>query len=313
MEFRQLRYFVAVAEEGNIGRAALRLNVSQPPISRQIQALEHELGATLLYRTPKGVELTEAGRVFFEDAQKVLAHSKTAMDRTRAAHRGELGQLDVGFFGSTIYQAVPQALRAFRRDRPEIEVSLTRMGKAEQVHALREGRIHVGFGRYFNDTDGLVVEAISEERLYAVLPEDNVAPGQTQTEFSEIARLPVVLYPSGDRPSFADEIISLLRAAKVSFEVANVASDSSSALAMVACGSCCTIVPEAIAALSYPSVRYLPIADCDTRIPAACMYLERDRAPVLEEFLRVLRAIWVGQQSMSTDRDPTNSSSRSSR
>lgn len=293
MEFRQLRYFVAVAEEGNIGRAAHRLNVSQPPISRQIQALEYELGAALLTRTPKGVELTEAGRVFYLDAQKVLAQAKNAMDRTRAAERGELGRLDVAFFGSTVYQTVPLMLRAFHRAQPLIEVSLTRMGKAEQMNALRDGRIHVGFGRYYNQMDGLTVESVSNEPLFAAIPADLTLAKQDEVSFADLARLPLVLFPAGDRPSFADEIINLFRDAKVEIDVDSVATDSTAALALVASGTRCTIVPEAIAALRFPTLKYLPITDCNTLTPSSCVFLSDDQAPVLKEFLKVMRSVSV--------------------
>jgi DNA-binding transcriptional LysR family regulator len=291
MEFRQLRYFMAVAEEANIGRAALRLHVSQPPISRQIQALEHELGAALLVRTPKGVELTEAGRVFYAGAQKVLAQSKNTVERTRAADRGELGRLDVAFFGSTVYRAVPFALRAFTRARPEIDVSLVRMGKAEQVHALREGRIHVGFGRYYNQADGLVIEHMSAEPLYAAIPHDAALAQSGDVSIADLARWPVVLYPSGDRPSFADEIVGLFQSSGTEFQVDSVAADSTSALALVACGGRCTIVPESVAALRFPTLSYLPISDCPVVAPTSCIFSAENRAPVLQEFLRILRSL----------------------
>lgn len=293
MEFRQLRYFVAVAEEGNIGRAALKLNVSQPPISRQIHALEQELGANLFVRTPKGVELTDAGRVFYTDAQKVLAQTKTAVDRTRAADRGEIGRLDVAFFGTTVYRAVPVALQAFRRAKPQIDVALTRMGKAEQFNALREGRIHVGFGRYYTPSDGIVIERMSEEPLYAAIPRDLALAQSDEVTLEQLAELPLVLYPSGDRPSFADEVIRLFRGGDLDITVDSVATDSTSALALTACKALCTIVPEAIAALRFPTLTYLPISDCKSTSPTSVVFSATDQAPVLKEFLKVLRSLSV--------------------
>ncbi len=289
MEFRQLRYFVAVAEEGNIGRAAERLNVSQPPISRQIQALEYELGAQLLNRTPKGVELTEAGRIFFADAQKVLAQTKIATDRTRAADRGELGRLDVAFFGSTVYRAVPVAVRAFHRARPNIEVSLTRMGKATQVNAILDGRIHVGFARYYTAVDGLSVEQLGDEPVYAAIPSDLSIAHRPEVHLAELGKLPIVLYPAGDRPSFADEIVNMFRDENVPITVDSIADDSTAALALVACGNRCTIVPEAIAALRFPTLTYVPIAGSRAKVATSCMFLAENQAPVLKEFLKVLR------------------------
>ncbi|WP_299775075.1 LysR family transcriptional regulator [uncultured Tateyamaria sp.] len=291
MEFRQLRYFIAVAEEGNIGRAAERLHVSQPPISRQIQALEHELNAKLFVRTPKGVDLTDAGQIFLNDAKKVLAQTRTAIDRTRAAERGELGQLDLAFFGSTVYGAVPLALRAFRRAFPDITVTLTRMGKKEQVDAVRDGRIHAGFGRYFQMTDDIAAEHLVDEPLYAAVPADLALSRRKSLSLEDLNALSAVLYPSGDRPSFADEIIRVFSDEGRSLTVDTVASDSAAALAMVACGGRFTLVPQAIAAMRFPTLRYVPLNDKTLTAPSSCIFLRKNQPPVLREFLKVIRTV----------------------
>lgn len=291
MEFRQLRYFVAVAEQGNIGRAAERLNISQPPISRQIQALEHELGAKLFERTPKGVKLTEPGRIFLSDARKVLAQTRTAVDRTRAAERGELGQLDLAFFGSTVYSAVPIALRAFRRANPEINVTLTRMGKNEQVDAILDGRIHLGFGRYFSSVEGIAVKHLADEPLYAAVPADLPLARKGSVTFAELMSLSAVLFPSGDRPSFADEVIRLFSDAGRRLTVDSVASDSTAALAMVACGGRFTLVPQAIANLRFPTLRYVPLSDDALTAPSSCIMIGVNQSPVLREFLKVISTV----------------------
>nr|WP_232355766.1 LysR family transcriptional regulator [Burkholderia sp. M701] len=111
MEFRQLRYFVAAAEEGNVGAAARRLHISQPPVTRQIQALEQHLGVLLFERGARGVRLTPAGAAFLEDARRMLELGRTSVDRSRAASRGEIGQPDVGYLGTAIYQTVPACSR----------------------------------------------------------------------------------------------------------------------------------------------------------------------------------------------------------
>ena len=122
MEFRQLRYFVAVAEEGNLTAAARKLHVSQPPITRQIKQLEDELGVELLVRSSKGVQVTEAGKLFLVEAKRLLDISHTAIEKSRAAQAGELGRLDIGYFGATIYTVVPQLVRTFMTARPHISV-----------------------------------------------------------------------------------------------------------------------------------------------------------------------------------------------
>ena len=237
MEFRQLRYFLAVAETGNIGRAAERLNVSQPPVSRQIQALETEAGAALLLRTPKGVELTDAGRTFAAEAERVLSQAERTLTRTRASGRGEIGKLEVGFFGSPIYRTVPLALRAFHRARPDCEVALTRIGKREQMTAIREGRLHIGFARYYAKNPDLKVEQLGEEKLYAAVPEDLAAMLRGAVSLEQLAEYPLVLFPAGDRPGLADEVIRLIRERGVEPDIESVAEDAAAALALVASGT----------------------------------------------------------------------------
>lgn len=303
MEFRQLRYFVAVAEEGNIGQAALRLNVSQPPISRQIQALEYELGAQLLNRTPKGVNLTEAGKTFLQDARRVLAQASLAVDRTRAAHAGNIGQLDIGFFGSPVYMAIPIAMRAFQRAHPETEVSLTRMGKQEQVNALKDGRIHIGFARFYTPEADITIEKFAEERLYVALPQDLKMAEKSEVTMAEIARLPLVLFPSGDRPSFADAVLSAFSEMGITANVDSTATDSTAGLALVSSGTRCCIVPESIAALRFPTLKFLPIVDCPLRAQISCVFSNEQQAPILQQFLKCLRSISFDPDRLFTRRD----------
>ena len=115
MDLRHLRYFIAVAEEQNIGRAATRLHISQPPLTRQIQQLEEELGVLLLNRTPRGVELTQAGELFLEEARNIRSIVEQATERTQRAGQGKLGRLDVAIFGTAILDAIPKLLLAFRQ------------------------------------------------------------------------------------------------------------------------------------------------------------------------------------------------------
>lgn len=288
MEFRQIRYFVAVAEEGNIGRAARRLNVSQPPISRQIQALEYRLGAPLLIRTAKGVSLTDAGKIFLEEAKKILAQADRSIDRFQSANRGEIGRLDVAFFGSVIYNSVPNALRAFRKNIPEAEVSLSRLGKAAQIEALQEGRIHVGFGRYYSDTPGISIEKLGDEAVFVAVSKETRIPPHATLKFSDILDLPLVLFPRGGRPSYADLVVGAFRNAGIEPKVSTIAEDITSALAITGLGNACCIVPAAVASLSLPSLKFLPFDEATVRPPINCVYRTHNRPPVLKAFLETL-------------------------
>ena len=145
MELRHLRYFVIVAEESNFRRAAERLHVSQPALSKQIKDLEHELGLNLLSRYSTGVRLTAAGHVYFEEARNVLAHVQRAGAMARDAAEGRRGQLSIGNVGPISSSFMPSSLALFREKFPEVEVTLVEMGPFEQVAALESGAIHVGF------------------------------------------------------------------------------------------------------------------------------------------------------------------------
>ena len=298
MEFRQLRYFIAVAEIGSIGLAAQRLNVSQPPVSRQIQALEYELGVALLIRTPRGVELTEAGRVFYREAVKILDSTELLRKRTAEADRGAIGTLDVAFFGSPVYYAVPVALRAFRRAFPNTDVNLARMGKAEQIDAIREGRIHIGFGRYYTVEKDIALETLGEESLFAAVPRDGQLALREDVTLADLSNLPAVLFPADDRPGFADEIISVFKAASVSIAIDTFAAETMSALAQVASGNRYCIVPGSVAALGYPTLAFKPIIDCPLRAPISCVFAAGPPIPILAQFLKSLRAL-----SLSSFRD----------
>jgi DNA-binding transcriptional LysR family regulator len=127
--------------------AAARLHISQPPLTRQIQQLEEELGVTLFTRTPRGMELTQAGELFLEEARNIRALVEQATERTQRAGQGKLGRLDVAIFGSAILDAIPKLLLAFRNRHPDVKVVLHTMTKAEQIEALRQRRISVGFNR----------------------------------------------------------------------------------------------------------------------------------------------------------------------
>ena len=170
MDLRQMRYFLALAEERNFTRAAERLHMAQPPLTRQIRALEDELGATLFVRTNKGVDLTEAGQALFDEVPNLLSLAQRAKERTVAASQGLSGRLDVGIFGSGVLDVIPRILARFHAERPEVKIVLHNLTKTEQIEALRERRISVGFNRLVPPEDDLKVETILRESMTVALP-----------------------------------------------------------------------------------------------------------------------------------------------
>lgn len=289
MEFRQLRYFVVVAEERNIGAAAQRLHVSQPPISRQIKALEEELGVVLFLRTSRGVELTAAGEAFLEEASRILADASRAGERSRAAATGEYGQLEVAYFGSAIFQIVPSLLKAFTKQVPEATISLTRLNTQRQIDAVREGRIHVGFSRYYPRDPSVQIERIVDEPLLLASTADENAPREGPVPLSALEGHPIILFPRENRPSIADEVILLLKRAGIEPQVTHITDDVTSGLALTAIGAGSCLVPQSVAAIPWPGVQFNPLAACEITAPLNCAYRHTDAAPILSRFLAAMR------------------------
>ena len=164
-----MRYFLAVAEEGHMGRAANRLHLSQPPLTRHIQALEEKIGVALFVRTPKGMTLTDAGHTLLQETPNLLALAQQALERTRLAGQGLIGRLDVGLFGSGVLDVIPRILARFHQARPEVKIVLHNLTKDAQLQALRERRISVGFNRLVPQEADISVETVLREPMVVAL------------------------------------------------------------------------------------------------------------------------------------------------
>jgi DNA-binding transcriptional LysR family regulator len=288
MELRQIRYFVAVAETGNIGAAARKLHISQPPVTRQIHKLEQEIGGDLLVRTPKGVELTDAGKAFLVEAKTILAQSERAIERSRSAHLGEIGTLDVGFMGSPIYSTIPKILHYFRERSPQVSISLHRLGKQQQIDALRDGRLHVGFARYYPEEPDLQSEQVElEPPALAVAESSHVT--DSPIRLKRLKNIPLIVFPTADRPNFADTVMQIFKQAQVEPRVSQATEDLTSALALTAAGLGCCLVPATVAGLGWPGIRFMPIANAKPMIPVHCIYRGGHPSPVLSSFIDALR------------------------
>ncbi len=289
MEFRHLRYFLALADEGNFGRAAKRVHISQPPLTRQIRQLEEEFGARLFERTSKGVELTEAGRLFREEAVKILALAQQTAEKTRKAGRGQLGRLDVGIFGSAVLNVIPRLILEFRRRYPEVEVHLHTMRRPEQIEALQEGRLTVGFVRVFPDAPDMAVETVLKERLMVAINRDNELSRHREIAVRAFADQPLILFPSAPRPSLGDHVVALCHGEGFPPRIAQEVEDVVTSIALVSCGFGICVVPECATRLRLPRVVYRPLKGSGQIIELGCAYRPGDRSPILKSFLEVVR------------------------
>jgi LysR family transcriptional regulator, benzoate and cis,cis-muconate-responsive activator of ben and cat genes len=290
MDLRHLKYFIAVAEELNIGRAALRLHISQPPLTRQIQQLEEELGVQLLIRTPRGVELTQAGELFLEEARNIRSLVEQAIERTKRAGQGKLGRLDIGIFGTGILGVIPELLNLFRNTHPDVRVVLHTMSKAEQIEALRQKRINIGFNRIFTPLPDFDHLLIIKEPLYLAVNAGHPLSEQNSVSFMELSNYPLVLFPTGARPNFVDRIIQLCRNMGFTPDISQIVGDAVTGVALVAGGLGITVVPKSATALQLPGVVYRPFHDSLTAtVDLSCIYRKEDQSAILQAFLTVIQ------------------------
>jgi len=263
MELRHLRYFIAVAEEGQITRAAERLGIEQPPLSQQMRALERELGAQLLHRKPRGVEPTHAGQAFLANARAILAQIDRAFATTRRAARGEQGRISVGFTSSAPFHPfVPRVFRAFRQAYPLVGLTLEESGTTELIESLRDEGIDAAFIRTpVSDPAGLTVTPLLEETMLVALPSGHdLALRKNKDDaalpLKALAAEPFILYRRRTGPGLYDAIIAACHAAGFSPRVGQEAPRIVSTLNLVAAGLGISIVPASLQRMHMDGVVY---------------------------------------------------------
>lgn len=293
MESRQLRYFVAVARERNFTRAAGKLRIAQPPLSRAIQQLEDEFGVALIDRASRPLALTDAGRLLFEQAVQVLDRMdemKAMAARMRTAERTLLG---VGFVASTLYGYLPEVIRRYRAARPKVELSLLEMTSIEQVAALKEGRIDVGFGRIPFDDPLIDRRLLRNEMLCVALPPTHKLSSRTGLlRLEELSDDAMVVYPKTPRPSFADQVLALFRARDVKPAVVHEVRELQTALGLVAADTGVCIVPASVERLRRDNVVYRRLDEPSAVSPIIMSTRKSDRSPELVLILQLVKEMY---------------------
>ncbi|EHL91838.1 hypothetical protein HMPREF1024_03232 [Klebsiella sp. 4_1_44FAA] len=212
IELRHLRYFVAVAEELHFGRAAARLNISQPPLSQQIQILEQQTGARLFARTNRSVSLTAAGKQFLADSRQILAQVDEAAARAARLHHGETGELRIGFTSSAPFiKAVSDTLSMFRQRLPDVHILTRETNTREQIVPLSEGALDLGLLRNTQLPDTLAWERVLREPLLAMVPANHPLARQPSVSLAALAREPFVFFDPHVGTGLYDDILGLLR------------------------------------------------------------------------------------------------------
>ena len=294
MELRHLRYFVAVVEEQSITKAADKLCIAQPPLSRQIQKLEEELGITLFERGSRPVKTTEAGMFFYEHAMQILTHTAQATSMAQRINAVDK-TVRIGYVGSLLYALLPQIIYLFRQRHPDTHVKLIECGTRDQIEALKAGKIDIGFGRLRLSDPAIKRLLLRKERLkLAVHKNHHLAEFlDTGVYLSQIVKESIFSYPIAPKPNFSTLIQSIFTelglVPKELIEVREI----HLALGLVSSGEGISIIPESASEIGMKNLIYIPILDLEAYSPISLSVRNMDQSSYIPDILECIKEVFA--------------------
>jgi DNA-binding transcriptional LysR family regulator len=293
LELRQLRYFVTVAEELHFGRAAVRLHMTQPPLSQAIAALEDLLGAPLFLRNRRTVALSPAGSALLPEARRLLAEADALPALVRRAAAGEAGRLAIAFITSADYSVLPPFLRRYSERYPDVHLSLREATSDVQVEELLRGRVDAGFlipplpDKALAELDYLKV---LDEPLILCAPAGLALPPEgAPVRLQDLPHLPLIIFPREVSPALHDAILSCWRAAGITPAIGQQAIQMQTIVGLISAGMGLALVPQSVSNLMRPGVEYRALADPTPRVDTGVAWRRDNPSPVLQGFLELLR------------------------
>lgn len=291
MELRLLRYFVTLAEELHFGRAAQRLAITQPPLSLAIRALEDELGVRLFARNRRQVALTHAGTTFLEQARAILARASEAVQLARAAERGEVGRLVIGFMSASIYTLLPPVLREFAAGHPRVRLELRELTLPEQWTALRRGDLHAGFVRPPVTDAELAAEVLLQEPLRVALPAGHRLAALRRIRAARLAGEPFVMFQRAPGLVLHDLVLGFCLQQGFTPRIAQEASQSHAVVGLVSAGIGVALVPASTQEIRLRGVEFRPLQEKSPPVGTALAWRRDDASPVLRAFVDTARRV----------------------
>jgi DNA-binding transcriptional LysR family regulator len=289
MELRHLRYFVAVAEELNVRRAAERLHVSQPPLSRQIHDLEEEIGAQLFLRGKRGMQLTEAGRFLLKEARQILGQSERAIRLTNAASRGEAGRLAIAYSAAVFDPAFSKAARVFRHRFPLVELTMQELSFSGQLEGLLDKQLDVGYvgaGPQHSENE-LVFECVRRVNTCIAFPRDHPLAKRKHLKLRDLAEEPFI-FPRQSMSTFRAWILELCRGAGFTPKIAQEADNAMGIMGLVAAGFGVAFSPETVRIFEAMGFECRPLLDVP-KFELHSVWRRDNNSPLLPAFLKILR------------------------
>lgn len=290
MDLKQLRYFIAVAEELHFGRAAARLFISQPALSFDIKKLEEQLGIQLLVRNNKSVKLTNAGQVLLDEARSLLLQAEKVKRLTLLSAEGAVGQLRVGFVNSMLYRGLPRAMARFEAEQPNMEVLLMEMNTSEQALALQRGQIDIGFVHWARLPAGIASECLVADPFLCCVPAGHRLAGRARIDLAELRDEGFILFPRSLSPHYHDLIIARCVDAGFSPRIRHEARLWQTIAAMVGLGMGVALLPQTLCLAWKNQVRYLEIEQSGARSEIHAILAAQDAPHAAQAFLATLKA-----------------------
>lgn len=289
MEFRQLRYFVTVAQELHFGRAAQRLDITQPALSKQIRVLETNIGVQLFIRTKRTVNLTKAGEVFLIQTQQLLKQAESAIALAKSTAKGEVGKLTLGFTSTATYTVLPKLIGHFRSLYPQVEVEMLELSTEAQVTALNQNKIDLGFLHPPIDSRGLEIYPILSEEFLVVLPKQHCLSKKQSLSLPDLAPESFILHPRSEGPFLYDRFFELCRQAGFKPQIIKETDTHQTRICFVAAGIGITFIPAGLETSVSEDLVCRPIDNLPMKLEFAAAWRSLVTMPVLQKFLTVLK------------------------